>query len=111
MRLPSVFQLASGRDLVFDCAMGKYDEGTEVVFYECTQAGNRKFVANSDGTVTPAMATGVVLDMQATSVGRHDQDVRDKHKAQRIERKTISKLGRAPSLPELLVGNKCCIKQ
>ena len=75
MRLPNVFQLASRRDLVFDCAMGKYDEGTEVVFYECTKAENQKFVANSDGTVSPALAPGVVLGMQETSVSRQGQGV------------------------------------
>ena len=56
---------------MFDCAMAKYEEGTEVVFYECTKDDNQKFVANNDGTISPMKAPGMVLGMEATSL-EHD---------------------------------------
>jgi hypothetical protein len=53
--------------------MGKYDEGTEVVFYDNHKGDNQKFVVNKDGTISPLKAPGVVLGMQATSL-KHDED-------------------------------------
>ena len=36
---------------MFEYAMGKYDKGTEVVFYECIKAGKQKSVGSSEGKV------------------------------------------------------------
>ena len=51
--------------------MAKYDEDTEVLFYELTQHESQKFRANPDGTISPVKAPGVVMGMETTCLG-HD---------------------------------------
>ena len=60
--------------------MGKYDKGTEVVFYECTKAGKQKLVANSKGKVLHYSSYSSRpwppgLGMQATSAIHQEQDI------------------------------------
>ena len=42
-------QLASKKELVFDVAFGKYEEGVTVVFYDGPRGDNEKFTVNKDG--------------------------------------------------------------
>ena len=43
-------QLASKKELVFDVAFGKYEEGVTVVFYDGPRGDNEKFTVNKDGS-------------------------------------------------------------
>ena len=58
---------------MFQCGLAKYDEGTEVVFYELTNHESQKFIANKDGTISPVMAPGVVMGMETTCMD-HDAE-------------------------------------
>ena len=58
-------QLASKKELVFDVAFGKYDEGVTVVFYDGPRGDNEKFTVNKDGTLSPVMAPNLVIGMIA----------------------------------------------
>ena len=58
-------QLASKKELVFDVAFGKYEEGVTVVFYDGPRGDNEKFTVNKDGTLSPVMAPNLVIGMIA----------------------------------------------
>ena len=70
------FQLVDSVNLVWDCVFGKYEPGTEVVFYEKHCGENQRFVANMNGTISPVRAPQVVLGMNATSL-THDAEKND----------------------------------
>ena len=58
-------QLASKKELVFDVAFGKYEEGVTVLFYDGPRGDNEKFTVNKDGTLSPVMAPNLVIGMIA----------------------------------------------
>ena len=62
------FQLASKKELVFDVAFEKYEEGVTVVFYEGPKEENQKFTINKDGTISPLKAPNLVIGMIATAL-------------------------------------------
>ena len=53
--------------------MGKYDEGTEVVFYVKHGNDNQKFSVNQDGTISPLKAPEMVIGMEKTCL-QHDAE-------------------------------------
>ena len=65
-------QLASKKELVFDVAFGKYEEGVTVVFYDGSKEENQKFLINKDGTISPLKAPNLVIGMIATAL-QHDR--------------------------------------
>ena len=65
-------QLASKKELVFDVAFGKYEEGVTVVFYDGPKGDNEKFTINKDGTISPLKAPNLVIGMIATAL-QHDR--------------------------------------
>ena len=64
-------QLASKKELVFDVAFGKYEEGVTVVFYDGSKEENQKFIINKNGTISPLKAPNLVIGMIATAL-QHD---------------------------------------
>ena len=58
-------QLASKKELVFDVAFGKYEEGVTVVFYDGPRGDNEKFTVNKDGSISPLKAPNLVIGMKA----------------------------------------------
>ena len=67
-------KLVSRLDLVFTTWEGKYDEGTEVGFYELMPHESQKFQGNQDGTISPVKAPGMVVGMGITSLDFTDAD-------------------------------------
>ena len=65
-------QLASKKELVFDVAFGKYEEGVTVVFYDGPRGDNEKFTVNKDGSISPLKAPNLVIGMIATAL-QHDR--------------------------------------
>ena len=65
-------QLTSKKELVFDVAFGKYEEGVTVVFYEGLKGDNEKFTINKDGTISPLKTPNLVIGMIATAL-QHDR--------------------------------------
>ena len=65
-------QLASKKELVFDVAFGKYEEGVTVVFYDGPRGDNEKFTVNKDGSISPLKAPTLVIGMIATAL-QHDR--------------------------------------
>ena len=65
-------QFASKKELVFDVAFGKYDEGVTVVFYDGPRGDNEKFTVNKDGSISPLKAPNLVIGMIATAL-QHDR--------------------------------------
>ena len=65
--------MASRREQIFTVPFSKYDEGNEVVFYgdmkgeDKKETDSQKFIANSNGTISPLKAPDLVLGMEATS--------------------------------------------
>ena len=58
-------QLASKKELVFDVAFGKYEEGVTVVFYDGPRGDNERFTVNKDGSISPLKAPNLVIGMKA----------------------------------------------
>ena len=67
-----LFQLASKKELLFDVAFGKYEEGVTVVFYDGPREDDDKFAINKDGTISPLKALNLVIGMNATAL-EHDR--------------------------------------
>ena len=68
-----ILQLASRSEQMFTVSLSKYDEGNDVVLYADMKDEDKKttdaqkFVANSNGTISPLKAPELVLGMEATS--------------------------------------------
>ena len=67
-------QLASKKELVFDVAFGKYEEGVTVVFHDGPRGDNEKFTVNKDGSISPLKAPNLVIGMIATAL-QHDNTI------------------------------------
>ena len=65
-------QLTSKKELVFDVAFGKYEEGVTVVLYDGPKENREKFTINKDGTISPLKAPNLVIGMIATAL-QHDR--------------------------------------